>query len=447
MAKKLELDLLSKLAGKTQEELMVMLNDVAVSFTEVGEYILQNYLLDGKERFKQIKKTYSGYKRRKKFHDYYDAIDFFNNLKLHVLEPLLKVAPSLPHESIELLQVIIGDFEDLCQAKDDSSGCAIEFLEECFSSYGKAWLCVPSEQRDLDQLAQLVANLYFNNDYLKTEIIECCKLALGTKGLTLLEKYIAKEPKVLLYVIGLQNNPAKLADVIKESNSYSAEHVLRLATLYFDDLDFVNAIDWILKYIPENIANDTLYCERQNLLIQAFIEGGQLQAAQEVRWKTFLRTLEAKYYCDFMKKLADCDKNNYRQEAMEIISKNTRLDLVVLFLDAVHEYELLSNFVFQKHEQLSRFVNISTLRKLSKTLVTNAQYLAATLIRRELVNDVLATAKSQYYHYAVSDLRLAMDYGFQVIDWQNFSDNKEYLTKLQTNHGKKYSFWDRINFV
>jgi hypothetical protein len=447
MVKKLELGLLSKLAGKTQEELMIMLNDVAVSFTEVGEYIQQNYLLDGKERIKQIKKIYSGYKRRKKFHDYYDTIDFFNNLKWDVLEPLLKVAPRLPHESIELLQAIIGDFEDLCQAKDDSSGCAIRFLEECFSSYGKAWLCVPFEQRDLEQLAQLVANYYFNNGYLKTEIIESCKSALGTKGLTLLEKYIAKESNTLLYVIGLQNNPAKLADAIKESNNYSAEHVLRLATLYIDDLDFDHAIDWILKYIPENIANDTLYRERQNLLIQAFVEDGQLQAAQEVRWKTFLRTLEAKYYCEFMKKLADCDKNNYRQEAMEIISKNTRLDLVVLFLDEVQEYELLSDLICQKHEQLSRFGNISTLRKLSKTLAANAKYLAATLIRRELVNDVLATAKSQYYHYAVSDLKLAMDYGLQVIDWQNFSNNKEYLTKLQTNHGKKYSFWGRINFV
>jgi hypothetical protein len=118
-----------------------------------------------------------------------------------------------------------------------------------------------------------------------------------------------------------------------------------------------------------------------------------------------------------------------------------------LFLDAVQEYELLSNFVFQKHEQLSRFVNISTLRKLSKTLVTNAQYLAATLIRRELVNDVLATAKSQYYDYAVSDLKLAMDYGHEVVDWKDFLDNSKYLTELQTKHGKKHSFWNRINLV
>lgn len=56
MVKKLELDLLSKLSGKTQPELMFMLNDVATAFVEVGEYIQQNYLLDSKERMKQIKK-------------------------------------------------------------------------------------------------------------------------------------------------------------------------------------------------------------------------------------------------------------------------------------------------------------------------------------------------------------------------------------------------------
>lgn len=56
MVKKLELDLLSKLSGKTQQELMFMLNDVATAFVEVGEYIQQNYLLDSKERMKQIKK-------------------------------------------------------------------------------------------------------------------------------------------------------------------------------------------------------------------------------------------------------------------------------------------------------------------------------------------------------------------------------------------------------
>ena len=172
MVKKLELDLLSKLSGKTQQELMFMLNDVATAFVEVGEYIQQNYLLDSKERMKQIKKTYAGYKRRKKFHDYYDAIEFFDSLTLNVLEPLQKMALDLPHESIELLQVVIGDFEALCQAKDDSSGCAMEFLEECFSVYGKAWLCIPSEQRDLEQLAQQVANYYFNNGYLNIEIID-----------------------------------------------------------------------------------------------------------------------------------------------------------------------------------------------------------------------------------------------------------------------------------
>ena len=447
MVKKLELDLLSKLSGKTQPELMFMLNDVATAFVEVGEYIQQNYLLDSKERMKQIKKTYAGYKRRKKFHDYYDAIEFFDSLTLNVLEPLQKMALDLPHESIELLQVVIGDFEALCQAKDDSSGCAMEFLEACFSAYGKAWLCVPCEQRNLEQLAQQVGDYYFNNGYLKIEIIECCKLALGTRGLVLLEKYFIQEPETFLYVIGLQHNPAKLADAINQSNNYSVKHILRLATLYIYELDFTSAIDWILKYIPENIANDSLYRERQNLLIQAFLEDGQLQPAQDVRWKTFLRTLEAKYYCDFMKKTADSEKDHYRQEAMKVINKNTRIDLVVLFLDEIQEYKLLGDFMLQKHERLSRSVNVSLLRKLSKTLAINAQALAATVIRRELVEDVLVAAKSKYYNYAVSDLKLAMDYGYQVIDWQDFPNNSEYLAALQTKHGKKYSFWERINVV
>jgi hypothetical protein len=282
---------------------------------------------------------------------------------------------------------------------------------------------------------------------LKIEIIECCKLALGTRGLVLLEKYFIQEPETLLYVIGLQNNPTKLADAINQSNNYSVKHILRLATLYIDELDFTSAIGWILKYIPENIANDLFYKERQNLLIQAFLEDGQLKSAQDVRWKTFLRTLEAKYYCDFMKKSADSDKDNYRQEAMKVINKNPRLDLVVFFLDEIQEYKLLGDFMLQKHEPLSRSVNVSLLRKLSKTLAINAQYLAATVIRRELVNNVLAAAKSKYYNYAVSDLKLAVDYGSQVIDWQNFPNNGEYLAELQTKHGKKYSFWERINVV
>jgi hypothetical protein len=60
---------------------------------------------------------------------------------------------------------------------------------------------------------------------------------------------------------------------------------------------------------------------------------------------------------------------------------------------------------------------------------------------------VLVAAKSKYYNYAVSDLKLAMDYGYQVIDWQDFPNNSEYLAALQTKHGKKYSFWERINVV
>ena len=444
---KAKLDLLTKLSGKNQQELIFMINDVAASFVGVGEYIQQNYLLDDKERVKQLKKTYAGYKRRKKFHDYYETIKFFDNLQVQVLEPLQRVARSLPCEVIELLHGIIDDFENLCEAKDDSSGCAMEFFSACFESYGKVWLAIDYKHRDLEQLAKEVANYYFNNGYLGTEIIDYCKLALGTQGLILLEKYVAKEPETLLYVIGLQQNPAKLATAMKEQNNYTAKQVLRLAQLYVDDLEFTSAIEWILKYVPEKIADDHLYHERQNLLIQAFLENGDLQSAQEVRWNTFIRSLDAKYYCDFMKKLADSEKDHYRQEALKIMDKNPRVDLVVLFLDKVQEYELLGSIMLQKRERLVTAINVSALRKFSKTLATNAQYLAATIIRRELVNNVLATAKSQYYDYAVSDLKLAMDYGQQVIDWCGYLTNQEYLTELQTKHGKKYSFWSRINLV
>jgi len=87
----------------------------------------------------------------------------------------------------------------------------------------------------------------------------------------------------------------------------------------------------------------------------------------------------------------------------------------------------------------------SQYRKLSTSLAKQGRGLAATLLRRALVADVLQRAKSQYYHYAVSDLKKANDFAQTVNDWQGFATHDTFMQTLQTQHARKSAFWSKLD--
>lgn len=433
-----------KLEQLNKEELLNIINDVAVNISDVATYINVNYLTSSDKKAKELLATYKKFRRSTRFHDYYDTIEFVNQMQEKVLTPAKKSCKDTPKEIADLAQLILDDFEKIFAHKDDSSGCGYDLLNMSCELWGEAWKYITPKKPY--ELAGLVVKYYKDQGYLGLEIFDYFKVALGIDGLVFTETLLDDNVGTLFYVVHLQNDVDKLITLINTRKLFAAEYVFKLVTLLLDDLRSAEAIDWIIKYVPENIANEHHYLERQDLLIRAFGDEGDKDSLMQTLWNTFAKTLSAEYYKSLMGAIDIAQQDDYKAKSLAIITKSNNIGSACIFLDEVQEYEELNKLLLENLDKISIF-NVSFIRKLSKTLATHGYFLVATLIRRALINQVLVKAQSKYYHYAVSDLKLSIEYGSQIVDWQGFKTNNEYITELKNTHPRKLAFWSQINFV
>lgn len=441
---------IKQLESKSREELLDIIIEVSNFNTQVSDFININYLMTVDKKVKALTSIYKRYLRSTRYYDYHETITFCDGLTNEVIKPLELLVPQAPIEVANLIQLMIDNFENILNDKDDSSGCGMDLLYTLVEVWGKAWQYVPN--KDYNELAKIVANYAENHGYISEFIFDDFKFALGKIGFEELERCLTNE-RYIFYVVGLQNNPDKYMLVIKDRNNYKPEYILHLAQMLIEELRSNEAIEWIEKYVALDLkvnlfyGSDNLYIKRQELLIKAYLDEGMSDKAQEERWNTFLKTCGSKYYLQFIQHTDEVQREEYKQKAINLIqNNNTFIGSVWGFLADIQEFTELSNSILYNLDKI-REVNVSGLRNVTKELAAHGQYLAAVLVRRSLVENVLSEAKSKYYDYAVSDLKLAMEYGSLVVDWDIYENNEVYIDRLRNTHGKKYSFWNRISFL
>ena len=431
---------LNQLEQKTAVELLEIIRNIEKNFDGVTEFIHLHYLLDPNQKIKKIGQNYSRLQRKTKFHDYYETIAFFNELSQEVISPLKDLSSVSPQEVIKILERMIDQFETLFENKDDSSGCAMDFLYECFSVLGETWNHVYVNDRNT--LPEKVAQYYFHQGYIGMAVFSYFKLPLGKDGLSALEQPLQKDHKALLHVIELQNDPDKYKKVITSLDVINTEWLLTLAELFIHHWRYAEAIT-TLKEISET-RDDQYYKKRQELLIHSLTEEGKTPQVQEERWLAFEKTLDATYYKDFLKNISITERETYRLKALEISEKKSFI-YRWSFLEDIGEYNELSKIILDNLNKFDPKVYVKRLRDTSKNLASNGYFLVASLMRRMLVDNVLSESASRYYNYAVSDLKLSLEFGKKVINWENFMNNQTYIKKLKNEHKRKVAFWGLVN--
>lgn len=354
---------IKKLETKSKEELLHIISEIS-TIKGVAEFIKLHYLLTPADKIKELSKTFAKYKRKTKFHDYYEAIRFYTELTDEVLKPIeSSLIKNAPEASANLVQSIIDSFEKLIEAKDDSSGCATEFLYNCVELWGKAWSSVIN--RDLNQLAKLITDYYLNHQYIGLEILTYFKLALGKNGLIVAEAYLASDKQALLYVIELQNDPDKYIAAVQKNFPGDDLYKLKIATMLIEDFRNEEVLSW-LKKINAHLSDIRNYTKRQELLIQALSAEGMAKEAQVERWATFERTLNAKYYNDFSKYAAVDEQELNRNKAIALAEKAVDFNATLAFLESIQEYLHIQELIINNQDKLDQY-NYSYYRKLSNS--------------------------------------------------------------------------------
>jgi uncharacterized Zn finger protein len=71
--------------------------------------------------------------------------------------------------------------------------------------------------------------------------------------------------------------------------------------------------------------------------------------------------------------------------------------------------------------------------------------LAATLIRRALIDFTLGAARSSRYRHAARHLRECQSLAGQIDDFGAFETHEAYRARLKAEHGRKTSFWGLLD--
>lgn len=389
-----------------------------------------------------------------------------DTLRQDIVESVLPVDAEAAASRLEQL-VDLGDF--LFETSDDSDGEISGALRTVVEDWGRAWAQVVG--RDPDTVAEIVFDAFTEDEYgVLDEAIPAFAEALGVEGLAALEVRFraalneAPDPddqdedddddddagddhdnwragwQRRMLFRGLRD----IADVRGDVDAFIAAHedagtarayAVEIAERLHRAGRSEEALRWL--ELPDRRRG---FAEDMTDLHVGILEAlGRSDDARMVLWQTFERTLAFEYYRDFRERIPEPERDRIRQRAIDLVLGHDDVRRVLAFLieaDALAEAE---DLVLRRAADLHGR-DYWNLRPAAKALARDHPA-GAVLLYRVLTEAVLSAGKSQYYRYAIGDLREATLLAEGVDDWKGIEPHESFLGRLRAEHSRKWSFW------
>ena len=405
-----------------------------------------------KELAKVINKDIGALKRSTKYIDYSEVFEFAKKLDFmadNIHKHLSKQAPDV---AINLCQKVIDIDSSLFERVDDSYGLVGNFYGNIFSALDKA---LAHASLSATEIATLCLDIYKTDSYgNRSMIVDALNHCLSEDVMVELERLMANnrlsEYSILyfkqLFADKRKNIEAYIQCTQQQPEGIRASDIFEIAKRFNNQGRGDDAITWLDKFEASQVNKhsikdyqykcDTLYREAYHLECD-------IDNEKKTVWRLFLANLDPKHYFEYFNMASPEEKKIAQESAMEQAHQNDSLEDALSFLIGIHEYEK-AGALFLKRIDDVHSAHYSVYRKLSTTLHKNGEHLAAVMMRRTLVDDVLARSITKYYKYAVSDFTMSLKFGQHVQDWQSYEDNHQYLAELKELHFRKTSLWSLL---
>jgi hypothetical protein len=454
-----------KLNNLSKEALIEIIVNVANENSETKK-LVSTFMAahDPKEMYKALNKEVTSIKNSKRFISYYEANAFtaqLDSILSKIDNYLAKQAPDL---AIKLSKRFIEIDEKLFERIDDSNGCLGSFYHDVFEVLDKAFSFSDESPK---AIVDYILTTYFNDAYgNRGPIVDCLKLCLTEPVIKALEKALPdiKSPDTTPelnhdhpswdFGVYMHNHQVvsilkKIADKREDVDRYieliklervDDKAICKIAKRLNAAFRSEEAISW-LKQIGDNSFESYT---RDKLLIEAHMLEGDVQQAKKIIWNNFRKSLAVETYFEYLKQADDNEKEHAIKEALQIAKNSPHLASAFKFLQDIQEFDAIEQLYFAREEEINGN-DYSIYRKLSAELNKQGKSLIATLLRRKLVEDVLAAARSKSYKYAASDLKLASDFAAHISDWKGYPTHADFLNQLRSQYPRKMSFWSLIS--
>ncbi|MFT5118540.1 MAG: hypothetical protein ACI9NY_002081 [Kiritimatiellia bacterium] len=436
----------------SQDQLIQVIEQVHSShkdYQAIVEQAIAAY--NPKELYKLTNKAITGIKNGTRFISYRETYDFEQTLdRINAgIEKLITEAPDL---AIKLCQRLIDIDGSICERVDDSNG----FLSACYATtYHLLDRAFVAAKSDREVVGRYLYEVYKHDEYgLRGYILENAKQSLRAGADKVLETLLQDNPledykscHVLKIIADVRGDVDTYIELVKQEalafgRPLADQSICEIATRLNAAFRSEEAIHWLDK-----ISEDGHYTtQKTQLLIEAYQLEGKDNKARQLLWERFERYLHVEDYLAYLKQATESARETAKINAIALAKKHTNLNSALAFLADIQQWDEVDALIIDhaKADTLGG-IHYSHYRKLSTRLAKQERSLAATLLRRALVEDVLYKAQSKYYHYAVSDLKKAHDFAQTVSDWQGFTSHPAFIQALQTQHARKHAFWSKLD--
>ncbi len=445
---------------------------------------------------RQVTKRLASIARARSFIDWQKIKPLVADLEVQRRAILDLVAPADPREAFELAWRLVGCADSVLSRSDDGSGRLAAVFEEAARDLGKLAQAARLEPGDLAQRA--FEALRTDRYDAWHELVPILAPQLGAPGLDalreLLEAWHAKPVAILpdseRQVIGWSSSGKIYADQIETSHRRStAKLVLRqiadalgdvdgylaqveagarkvpnvaagiarrlieagrpqealdaleVATSHDDDPDLAewdgeppDALEW------EQARADALEWEQARA--DALDALGRGEEAQAFRWERFAATLQPLHLRAFLRKLPDFDDFDAEQRATTHAMGHANVHQALHFLVAWPDLQRASQLVLARWRELNG--NFYTVLSPASDALDARHPLAATLLRRAMIDFALGQARTSRYRHAARHLRECASLAQRVAGFGDMPDHAAYERALRAAHGRKAAFWDEV---
>ncbi len=169
---------------------------------------------------------------------------------------------------------------------------------------------------------------------------------------------------------------------------------------------------------------------------------GRHVEAQELRWARFETSLDEHALRAYLKRLPDFDDMEAEERALELALAHENFLTALNFLFRWPSLEHAACLVETRTNELN-----GDYYEYLTYAATNleARYpLAATLVRRAMIDFALSKGRSTRYRHAARHLLECESLASTISDFGGFPDHADYRARLEAEHARKSSFWSKL---
>ena len=169
---------------------------------------------------------------------------------------------------------------------------------------------------------------------------------------------------------------------------------------------------------------------------------GRADEAQAFRWACFERSLNPEHLRSYLKRLPDFEDLEAEERAIAHVLDHPSVHHALGFLVTWPALDQAAHLVLTRVDELNGD-SYEILAPAAAALEAKHP-LAATVLRRALIDFALERNRTKRYQHAARHLEECENLADRIEDFGRFEAHVVYVTRLKAEHGRKSSFWSLV---